>query len=126
MKISFQSKGDFGNVLSWLNKASKQTPSSALSQIASEGRQALAANTPRDTGETASGWVSEITSKNGKHEIVWKNAAHPEEEVNMAKLIEIGHATRTGGYVPPQPYIKQAMAPIWRTAGDRVTKEMIE
>lgn len=126
MKVSFTSKGDFSNARNWLTKVAQHKPNSALNQIAKEGERALAANTPKDTGDTASGWVSEITSDKGRHEIVWKNKAHPDEEVNVAKLIEIGHATGTGGYVPPQPYIKQAMAPTWRTAGDKLAKELIK
>lgn len=126
MKVSFKSKGDFGNAQSWLNKISHSRPNSTLTQIANEGERALVANTPKDTGDTASGWFSEITSENGVHEIAWKNRAHPEESVNIAKLIEIGHATATGGYVQPQPYIKDAMAPTWKTAGDRLAKELIK
>lgn len=126
MRVSFESKGGFGNATDWLKKLSQPTPSATLEQIAKEGEQALASATPRDTGETASGWFSEVTGQNGVNEIIWKNRAHPESSANVAKLIELGHGTRTGGYVPPQPYIKQAMAPTWKTAGDRLAKELIK
>lgn len=125
MKVSFSSKGDFSNALNWLKKT-EQSPSTILSQIAKEGEKALAANTPQETGETASGWVSEITSKDGRHEIAWKNKAHPEASANVAKLIELGHGTGTGGYVQPQPYIKQAMEPVWKGVSDKLAKEMIK
>jgi hypothetical protein len=126
MKISFDSKGDFNNIGSWLNKVVNHNPINVANQIASEGKRNLASGTPRDTGETASGWVSEITTNGDITEIAWKNNAHPGATVNVAKLIETGHGTGTGGYVPPRPYIKDAMNPIWKTAGDKVVKELIK
>jgi hypothetical protein len=125
MKISFESKGDFDVVRSWLKRVTENKPTTALNQIAREGERSLANNTPRDTGETASGWVSEVTTKGNTTEIVWKNNAHPESSVNVAKLIETGHGTRTGGYVAPKPYIKRAMEPVWGNT-DNAVKELIK
>lgn len=121
MKVSFDVKGDFNNTLNWLKDVTNRHPSTVLSKIAEDGVKSLAANTPEDTGETASGWVGKISDKG----IVWLNTAHPESEANMAKLIELGHATRTGGYVQPRPYIKRAMAPVWATVDERI-KELIK
>lgn len=126
MKISFESKGDFDVVRSWLKRVTTRNPSVAINQIASEGKRSLAANTPRDTGETASGWVAEVKMGTNVSEITWKNVAHPEANVNVAKIIELGHGTRTGGYVPPRPYVKKAMDPVFKDAGDRVVKELIK
>lgn len=126
MKISFESKGDFDVVRSWLKKVVSTNPSVAINQIASEGTRSLAANTPKDTGETAAGWKAEVSTKGGVTEIGWINTAHPEAGVNVAKLIELGHGTRTGGYVPPNPYIKDAMNPIFKDAGDKIVKELIK
>lgn len=126
MKVSFESKGSFGKATKWLEDISTRSPKTTLNQIAKEGELALAANTPKDTGETALGWISEVVSQNGNNEVVWRNQAHPDESANIAKLIEIGHGTGTGGYIPPRPYIKQAMEPTWKTAGDRLAKELIK
>lgn len=126
MKIAFDSKGDFGIINGWLKDVINRKPSNTINQIATDGTRSLEANTPRDTGETADGWVSEITTKGDVTEIAWKNTAHPEAGVNVAKLIELGHGTGTGGYVPPNPYIEKAMKPIWDRAGDKVAKELIK
>lgn len=125
MKISFDSKGDFENVRSWLDGVSKRNPTTILKTIADKGTASLKENTPKDTGETASGWVSETIRMGDVTEVSWKNEAHPESEVNVAKLIELGHGTRTGGYVPPNPYIKEAMKPVWEDV-DKVVKELIK
>lgn len=125
MNISFESKGDFNNIRSWLNDVTHRNPSTALSQIANEGTRNLKSNTPRDTGATASGWKADIKTNGNVSEIAWTNNAHPESGVNIAKLIELGHGTGTGGYVPPKPYIKQAMEPVWKDV-DKVVKELIK
>lgn len=126
MKISFDSKGDFDVVRGWLKRVSNSNPSVVLNKVASEGVKSLSANTPKDTGETAAGWTADVVTKGDITEISWKNTAHPESSVNVAKLIELGHGTGTGGYVPPQPYIKDAMKPIWEEVDNKVVKELIK
>lgn len=126
MKVSFESKGGFDNALKWLSEVPTRSPTSTASSIASSGVQQLKNNTPKDTGETAAGWYSEVKMTTKGVEIVWKNRAHPESEVNLAKLIELGHGTRTGGYVPPRPFIKQAMDSVLNTAGDKLAGELFK
>lgn len=126
MEVIFESKGDFDNINKWLNKVSNASPNAILNQIAKEGEKSLAANTPKDTGETSSGWSHIITNNINGSEVSWINTAHPELNVNIATLIDKGHGTRNGGYVPPRPYIKKSMESIWSTAGDRIAKELIK
>lgn len=126
MKVSFESKGDFEVTAEWLKKAANMNPSIVLKQIANDGSKSLAANTPKDTGETASSWTGKIESKGDISELSWVNTAHPEANVNVAKVIELGHGTGTGGYVSPRPYIKDAMKPIWSDIDKRVVKELIK
>lgn len=126
MRVSFESKGNFDVVNDWLKRVSSNNPSNALSSIASEGTRRLAASTPKDTGETASGWTEKITVTGDVTEIAWMNTAHPEAGVNVAKLIELGHGTGTGGYVQPNPYIKEAMKPVWSNVDNKLVKELIK
>lgn len=126
MNISFESKGDFDQLSKWLDEVSKATPKNSLKEIAVAGGKSLAANTPRDTGMTASGWEAVVTTKGLTSEIAWNNVAHPGESVNIARIIDQGHGTGTGGYVPPRPYIKKAMDSVWKDAGDKIAKELIK
>lgn len=125
MKITFESKGEFENVNAWLKKAMSNNVDGELRRLADEGTKSLASRTPMNTGATASGWYSKVTIRNGVTEISWMNDAHPQESVNIAKLIELGHGTGTGGYVPPRPYIKGAMNPIWAQT-EQIIKGMIK
>lgn len=126
MEVIFDSKGDFNNIEKWLKEASQSAPANALQQIAADGVASLRGHTPRDTGATAAGWQSKITSKGGTSEIAWINSAHQEAGVNIAVIIDQGHGTGTGGYVPPKPYIKQAMDSVFATAGEKLEEELIK
>lgn len=126
MKVDFQTQGSFDNLEKWLNNVSSANPSRALNQIANDGVKRLMDGTPKATGRTASGWTSTITTKGHLSEIAWTNNAHPGQRVNIAKLIDQGHGTGTGGYVPPKPYIKNSMSSVWKKAGDVITKELIK
>ena len=124
MEVIFNSKGDFNNIDAWLKRVSSSSPNAILEQIAMEGERSLYSNTPKRTGQTAAGWQSIITSEKDNAEIAWINTAHPETSVSVAKLIELGHGTRTHGYVPPQPYISKSMDDIFNTAGDKIAEEL--
>jgi len=125
MGITFESRGDFENTTKWLKSITGKSPLPVANSIAKQGEQRLAARTPRSTGETALGWRSKVTTNRNVTEITWYNVAHPGTTANVAKMIELGHGTGTGGYVPPNPYIKEAMKPIWKTASDKVSKELM-
>jgi len=124
MNVTFETKGDFDELTKWLDSVSKSNPTVALNQIAREGVRSLEANTPRDTGETAKSWTYDIESKNGVHEIAWKNTAHSNSQVSVAKLIDQGHGTKNGGYVPPRPYISKSMESVFKEAGNTIAKEL--
>lgn len=126
MRISFESRGNFDATADWLKRVSNPKPSNALDSIAKEGTRSLAEKTPKATGATASGWTEKVTVTGDITEIAWSNNAHPEAGVNIAKLIELGHGTGTGGYVPPQPYIKEAMKPVWSNVDNKLVKELIK
>lgn len=123
MQIKIESKGGFDKTLQWLNRVSNIKPE-AIANIAQYGTASLSSSTPQDTGETASGWTHDIKTTQNSLEVSWKNVAHPESEVNVAKLIELGHGTRTGGYVQPRPYIRRAMGPVWKKLDNNIRELM--
>ena len=125
MKVTFDSKGDFGNSIKFLGKCTKMEQRSILEKYAQIGVGALRANTPKRSGQTAAGWDYRIIQNGNKNlEVEFFNNAHPELSVNLAVLIQLGHGTRTGGYVPPVNYIQPAMTPIYKAVGEELVRRL--
>lgn len=97
-----------------------------LNRYGQIGVQALAAATPRDSGETAASWTYEIKRAPGSYSIVWGNT-HMAANQPVAILLQYGHGTGTGGYVQGRDYINPAIQPIFdqiaAEAWKAVTKE---
>ena len=125
MKVSFSRKGTFEPTISWLKRQTRAVPKDILAQIGDLGIESLSENTPKDTGETAMGWGYKVKSGNNP-EIVFFNNAHPNEKVNIAKIIELGHGTRTGGVVYARPYIKRSMTPVFEQAKEILAREALK
>ena len=127
MKISLESDGDFTATTKWLESITRVSSDSVLQKLGREGVIALSEATPvGTTGETAGSWKYSIERMSNGIELSFTNSAHPEASVSIAKIVDSGHGTRNGGYVPPRPYIRRAMENIFRTAGDKIVKEVLD
>ena len=126
VKIEISTSGEFKDTIRWLSQLEKKIPEKTLKQLGNQRVSALAAATPRDTGETAKGWSFDTARITEGAELIFYNSAHPELYVNIALLIQMGHGTGTGGYVPPVDYINPALKSLFATAGDYIAKEMFE
>jgi hypothetical protein len=94
-----------------------------LDNYGSRGVAALANATPVDTSETALSWTYEVVSRRGYHAIHWHNT-HVVEGIPVAVMIEYGHGTGTGGYVPPHPFITNAIRPIFEEIVAEIIREV--
>jgi hypothetical protein len=121
--IRFKQKGDFKNLESFLNKASKFDMRTFLDRYGREGVEAQRSNTPIDSGLTASSWDYYIDTNKRTSKIVWTNT-HNISGVNIAIILQYGHATKNGGYVQGQDYINPAIRPIMDKIADDVWREV--
>lgn len=127
MRLEITTSGDFSNTINWLKESQRKQPRRTLRRLGEEGIRALKAATPvGETGETARGWQYRITSDRTGSELYYYNNAHRGTQVNVAKLIQLGHGTGTGGYVPPRNYIKPALGKLFAQAGDQMAEEMFK
>lgn len=120
--IGIKVKGSFNKTQKFLQR-NKRLKYSSLDKYGKEGVAALAAATPADTGLTAASWYYEIIRGENSTSIVWKNS-NIVDGVPVAVIIEYGHGTRNGGYVPPSPYINDALKPVFDKISDSVWKEV--
>lgn len=126
MRVKYTQKGKFENASKWLQKARNNEIKNILKTYGEAGVTALMEATPKRSGETAYAWEYRIVENSKGIELVFVNNAHPELEVNLAMLIQLGHATGTGGYVPPVNYIRPAIFPIYKKAGEELLRRFTE
>lgn len=121
--IRFKQKGDFKNLESFLNRAGNFDMRTFLDRYGREGVEALRSNTPIDSGLTASSWDYYIDTNKRTSKIVWTNT-HNISGVNIAIILQYGHATKNGGYVQGQDYINPAIRPIMDKIAEDVWREV--
>lgn len=119
--IQIVQKGDFKKTYKFLEKASLVKIEKVLDKYGVMGVEALSANTPVDTGNTAASWTYKIEKKDGNYKIVWNNT-NINKHVNIALVLQYGHGTGTGGYVKGVDYINPALKPVF----DEIAKEVWE
>lgn len=114
-----------GKTEKWLERLSKDIfPNDrALNKYGEIGVKALAANTPKDTGKTASSWSYEIVKTKNTVTINWKND-NIHDGVLIAAILQYGHGTGNGGYVRGTDYINPAMKPVFQQIADDAWKEV--
>lgn len=123
MKIGLKTKGNFNHVEAFFKRVKGDNLTKKLNQYGIIGAAALAANTPMDSGKTASSWDYEIHNSGSDVEIVWTNSNF-NKGLNIAILIQYGHGTGTGGYVQGRDFINPAIRPVFDAIADDIWKEV--
>lgn len=122
-RIRVRQRGNWKKTIRFLTNAQKLEFMSILKRYGEMGVSALASATPKDSGLTALSWAYVINHDNRGYELQWVNT-HENQGVNIAILIQYGHATGTGGYVPPRDYVNPAMRPIFDKIAEDLWKEV--
>jgi hypothetical protein len=123
--ITYRTKGDLTKTETFLKRLMKQDLKSILNKYGQLGVEALSKATPVDTGKTAASWDYEVTIAPGSATLTWTNS-NTNQGIPIALLIQYGHGTPTGGYVPGQDYIKPAIRPIMDELTKALWKEVSE
>lgn len=98
--------------LSWLDKYGKK------------GVEALAEASPVCTGLLRSSWYYKIEhEKNGEAKLIWCND-DIEGGKNIAIIVQMGHGTKNGTYIPGIDYINPAIRPIIEQISEEVRREV--
>jgi hypothetical protein len=120
-KISISQRGNFNKTENFLQKMSRGEIFNLLDTYAKEGVTALAAATPRDSGETAGAWSYKVKRGLTRTTIEWYNT-NVVNGAPIAIMLQHGHGTGTGGYVQGRDYINPAMRPVFDHIADKAWK----
>lgn len=124
--IEFKSSGEFKKTRKFLANLRQHRIYRILDRFGQKGVSLLAENTPVSTGETAASWdyIVEVTDETAV--ISWTNSHMGDDGVTpVAILIQMGHGTRTGGYVTPVDYINPVMKPLFDEIVKALDKEVV-
>ena len=123
--ISASSSGSFKNTMSFLKRLENRNDEiyNNLKKYGEMGVRALANATPVESGITARSWDYEIIRTKTTSSIIWTNS-NERNGVNIAILLQYGHATGTGGYVSGYEYINPAIKPIFDQISEAIWMEV--
>lgn len=119
--IRVTQKGKWKKTYGFLRTVKEKRIFDALVPYGEKGVSVLSASTPIDTGESASSWSYEIAISNSEVRMEWHNNRMGNDgKTPVVILIQTGHGTRTGGYVPPNDFINPVMKPLFDEIADAV------
>lgn len=123
-KIRFVHKGSFKNTRNLLTAKRRENLLKKLDELGRLGVEALAANTPKDTGHTAESWYYEISETDKSMQVDFYNS-NVNKNVVIAIILQYGHATRNGGWVEGRDYINPALQPVFEKFANEAWQEVI-
>lgn len=121
--VRIKQSGDFKKTEKFLKKSFGRNYVDVLEKYGQQGVMALSATTPIDTGLTAVSWSYKIIQNESSLSVVWENS-NVQKGINIAVILQYGHATRNGGYVEGIDYINPALRPIFEKMADAAWKEV--
>lgn len=123
--ISFHHKGNFIKTEKFLKKSFGRNYQQILEKYGKMGVERLSKFTPIDSGKTSSSWNYRIEKESSNFvSVVWYNS-NINNGVNIALILQYGHATRNGGWVEGIDYINPALKPIFDSMAEEAWKEVI-
>lgn len=122
MSLRIDIKGNWNRLTRFLKGVSDVDPTPILEYYGQAGVDALADATPVDTGLTARSWYYEITKLDGGWELSWNNS-NIQNGIPIAVLIQMGHATKSGGWVQGYDYINPALEDVFKKFSIAIGKE---
>ena len=121
--ITFSEKGDLRKTTMFLEKCLEPFNMGVLHRYGQRGVEALRDASPIETGRMAHSWYYDIVHTDTGVKIVWSNS-DVEGGYNVAILVQYGHGTKSGRYVPGKDFINPAMAPIFEQLKNELLKEV--
>lgn len=121
--ISVSNTCNFEKTIKHLNRMQEITKQNIFDKYGKLGVTALASATPVASGKTAASWTYEIQNKGSRTDLIWKNS-NINKGVNIAIILQYGHATRNGGYVQGIDYINPVIKPIFEKMAKELEREV--
>ncbi len=114
MPIKVKTKGNYDKTYKYFQTALTITSIEKLQQLAEKAVDKLKAATPKDSNVTANSWGYEIIQNGNKGVSLYFTNSNVKNGVNIAIILDSGHATVDGRWINGKKYL------------DKVTKEIYD
>ena len=121
--ITIERQGNFKQLNSFLEIAKEAFNLGVLNRYGREGVKALSQATPEDSGTTADSWDYKIIREGSTTTLAWTND-NVVNGVNIALILQYGHATKSGTWVEGIYYINPALQPVFEEIKTQILKEL--
>ena len=105
-------KGNFKKTQRFIKNSRIIAITKILEKYGKLGVEALAKNTPVDSGIMADSWGYRVEKGDNTYTIYWYNSKI-QNGIEITMILNYGHATRNGGYVEGRDFIGPTMEPIF-------------
>lgn len=122
--ITIESYGSTKHIRGFAKEVKQRNFVRELNSWGSLGADLLALATPVYTGLAATSWGYEIEENDGNISLYWTND-DIEDGASVVMLIQYGHATKNGAYVPPYDFINPVTKEIFDAIADSIWKEVV-
>lgn len=123
MGFRIKTIGSFDNSKHLFDSILRRDYDNILRTIGDKGVDCLRRNTPVRSGKTAESWYYTIEKNANRVKIIWCND-NINKGVNIAIIMQYGHANGWGGYVKGVDYINPALNPVFLELKEQ-TKEVL-
>jgi len=121
--LKFKYVGDYSKTTKFLDKLSKVDLSHIFDKYGEKGVIALSNATPVDTGETRNSWKFSVSKTRRGYSLSWYNT-NMAGNIPLVILLQYGHGTGAGAYIPGRDFINPAIQPIMDSLSEEIWKEV--
>ena len=122
--IRFYGTQELSKTELFLEKLKEVFKKGDLDKYGEMGVEALKEYTPKDTGETSESWDYEIVHDKYGSSIYWTND-NIVDGVNIALILQYGHATKNGYWIEGIDYINPALQPVFEKIAEDAWREVL-
>ena len=119
--ITFEAEGNFEKTRNFFKAFKAMQTRILFNQYGQKIVAALEQATPKRTGTTAASWSYNVTYDDETISLEIHNGNMGSDgKTPVAILIQMGHGTRTGGYVPAIDYINPVVEPLFKELEEKI------
>ena len=116
-------KTKFTKTEKFLNNVLRIIHKSTLDKYGKIGVESLREWTPKDTGLTSESWYYQIEKTKDGYKLIWRNT-NIQDGVNVALILQTGHATSRGYWIEGRDYINPALQLVFDQLAEDLWKEV--